>query len=72
VLPLRNWLLKAAHSSVASCPVSNSKMACGIAPLQAMIDAGVNVGIGTDGSCSNNSLDMCVNFVGVLVDLAAI
>jgi cytosine/adenosine deaminase-related metal-dependent hydrolase len=48
-----------AHCSVASCPVSNSKLACGIAPLQAMIDAGVNVGIGTDGSCSNNSLDMC-------------
>lgn len=51
-------LLKTAHCSVASCPVSNSKLACGIAPLQAMIDAGVNVGIGTDGSCSNNSLDM--------------
>jgi 5-methylthioadenosine/S-adenosylhomocysteine deaminase len=47
-------------------------MACGIAPLQAMIDAGVNVGIGTDGSCSNNSLDMCVNYGGVLVDLAVI
>ena len=43
---------------MASCPVSNAKMSCGIAPLQAMIDAGVNVGLGTDGSCSNNSLDM--------------
>ena len=51
-------LLKAQGCSVASCPVSNAKMSCGIAPLQAMIDAGVNVGLGTDGSCSNNSLDM--------------
>ena len=51
-----------ASVSVASCPVSNCKLACGIAPLKAMMDAGVNVGIGTDGSCSNNSLDMCVIF----------
>ena len=57
-LQSRDKRLQAAHCSVASCPVSNSKLACGIAPLQAMIDAGVNVGIGTDGSCSNNSLDM--------------
>lgn len=39
-------------------PGSNCKLASGIAPLQKMYDAGVNLAIGTDGPASNNCLDM--------------
>ncbi len=44
--------------SVVSNPASNMKLGNGFAPIQKMLDAGINVCIGTDGAGSNNSLNL--------------
>lgn len=44
--------------SVAHNPMSNMKLASGAAPVDKMMNAGVNVALGTDGASSNNNLDM--------------
>jgi 5-methylthioadenosine/S-adenosylhomocysteine deaminase len=43
---------------VVHCPESNMKLASGYCPVQQLLNAGVNVALGTDGAASNNDLDM--------------
>jgi 5-methylthioadenosine/S-adenosylhomocysteine deaminase len=52
------WTLLHAKAGVAHNPSSNLKLASGFAPVQKMLEIGLNVGIGTDGPASNNDMDM--------------
>ncbi len=51
-------LLAERGTGVVHCPASNMKLASGMAPVQALREAGVTVALGTDGAGSNNDLDM--------------
>jgi 5-methylthioadenosine/S-adenosylhomocysteine deaminase len=51
-------ILASSGTHVIHCPESNMKLASGMCPAQTLINAGVNVALGTDGAASNNDLDM--------------
>lgn len=51
-------IIKKSGCSVAHNPQSNMKLASGASPVARMLEEGICVGIGTDGPCSNNDLDM--------------
>jgi 5-methylthioadenosine/S-adenosylhomocysteine deaminase len=51
-------VLKDAGAGIAHNPTSNLKLGSGVAPVAKMLELGASVGIGTDGTASNNDLDM--------------
>jgi 5-methylthioadenosine/S-adenosylhomocysteine deaminase len=53
---IERFALSGAH--VVHCPESNLKLASGFCPVNELLQAGINVALGTDGAASNNDLDM--------------
>lgn len=51
-------LLRESGAHVAHCPRSNLKLASGFCPASELLEAGINVALGTDGAASNNGLDL--------------
>ena len=51
-------LLARNEVKVAHCPISNAKLCSGIMPIRKLREAGVTVGLATDGPASHNTLDM--------------
>lgn len=51
-------LIATSGTSIGHCPKSNLKLASGIADTDTYAKAGINVSLGTDGTASNNTLDM--------------
>lgn len=51
-------ILEQTGASVVHCPESNLKLASGFCPVHSLLEAGINIGLGTDGAASNNDLSL--------------
>lgn len=51
-------ILQQTGASVVHCPESNLKLASGFCPVHNFLEAGINIGLGTDGAASNNDLSL--------------
>jgi len=51
-------LVTKAGASITHNPMTNLKCGSGIAPLRKMLDAGINVGLGTDNNCANDTSNL--------------
>jgi len=52
------YLFARTRTGIAHCPCSNMRLASGILPLRKMLDAGVPIGLGVDGSASNDAANL--------------
>src|SRR6185312_11982696 len=52
---------------VAHCPTSNLRLGAGVAPVRPMLDAGVRVGLGVDGTASNERGDLFLDVKNALL-----
>jgi 5-methylthioadenosine/S-adenosylhomocysteine deaminase len=66
-------LIAASGATVVHCPTSNMYLASGAAPVRKMLDRGIPIALGTDGSGSNNSQDLleCAKIAALLAKHAA-
>jgi len=61
-------ILKNTNTYISTCPISNLKLGCGVAPISDMVESGLCVSLGTDGQGSGSNLDMfeAMKFVSLL------
>lgn len=61
-------ILKNTNTYISTCPISNLKLGCGVAPISDMVESGLCVSLGTDGQGSGSNLDMfeVMKFVSLL------